>query len=147
MARVRKCYLSSRLTPGFATPIDDLPRLSSTDSHQADDHALKPSFFNCLTRASTDNTAVHSSESRPPRHSLGPIGIPNRRDALAAHVRWARILYYLHHSGRYSRVVSSVRAVADVLETRGPASPVQRTGFSTLDNLNIDLLYVGGQFD
>ncbi|KAF2626251.1 hypothetical protein BU25DRAFT_422805 [Macroventuria anomochaeta] len=78
-------------------------------------------------------------------------GIPDSRDILAVHVRWARVRYYFLHRRRHMRVPLSIRAVTDTLEDRNPVSPATDPaipiGFGTLVNLNADLLHVGGQFN
>lgn len=98
----------------------------------------------------TNVIVARSSELRQPRLALGHIGIPNRRDTLAAHVRWARVRFYLLHQGRRSRRASSIRATTDALEDRDLPLPAQTSAPGNIGdptNMNADLFGVGGQFD
>ena len=103
-----------------------------------------------LFNPSTDNTVARSSKSRPRRRSLNHIGIPSRRDTLAVHISWLRERVCFLRRAKQSRVASSACTDTDTLGNSDPLSPTlhtEPTDSVTFDNLEMELLCVGGQFD
>lgn len=101
-------------------------------------------------RLETGADSMTASESRPHRRSLSHIGIPNRCDTLSVHVRCLREQFYLLHRAKHSYIESSVCTVTNTLENHDPPSSknhTEQTEFVAVNNLETELLCVGGQFE
>jgi len=144
MARVRECLVQElpQVLPPFTTISSRFTRfLSNYWQCRQLGHFLGPSANSVIVRA---------SNLRPSRRSLGYIGIPNRHDSLATHIRFARVRFYLRHRRSRARMSSTRTTRADFCNHQQHVLCAHST--ATTDSVTVDgsdpiLLCVGGQFN